>query len=65
MYGLPLIRDYPARSISEARYSWALLRRDQRVGALSNEDYQRHAMRVLTAIARFANEQNGRGVGDK
>jgi hypothetical protein len=59
--GVPFIRDYPTRTLGQARYSLALLRRQFQCGLHSANEYAEINARIRRAIAVF---ERGLGVVD-
>ena len=52
--GVPFIRDYRCKTLAQARYSLALLRRDFRLGLHTPEQYAAINARLRAAIFKFS-----------
>lgn len=52
-YGVPFIRDYPAHTLAQARYSLAVLRRNFKLGLHQPDEYALINKRLRRAIAKF------------
>lgn len=52
-HGVPFMRDYPAHTLAEARYSLVLLRRHFQLGAHRPEEYAAINTRLRRIIAKF------------
>ena len=59
--GVPFIRDYPTKTLPQARYSLALLRRQFRLGLHTPHEYAEINARLRRVIAVF---ERGLGVVD-
>ena len=56
--GVPMIRDYPADTLAQARYSLAMLQRYFQIGAYSINEYAAINANLRRAIAKFERALN-------